>query len=524
MTYHSDHADDLVGRRLGAYRIERMLGRGGMAEVYRAHDSLLNRDVAIKVLHAHLSESEEYVQRFRDEARRIAALSHPHIVPIYHYGEEQGYLYLVMPVLQRSLASVLRQGERPDIAAVIRIGAQIASALACAHTMGIVHRDVKPGNILLDEMGNALLADFGIARDLAMLRQHATCAHDAEHIVITGTPRYMAPEQLRGDPIDQRADIYALGVVIYCLLTGVTPFDTRDTATPLSLLFQQATTTPDPPSAYNARVPSTLDRVVLRALASDPAWRFPDATSFGRALHNSLPRTPIIDLADMPELLAGEREDLGASDVRDGAGKRNERLPRIAAGESVAADSMDESADESMGNTGDETTILPMFPLRRPVPSAATQPVTTFVSAPGYPAGQAGTSTTLSTLLFPQTLRQAQRRGNSAPRRLKKAAALVAMLIVMAGGLFFAGHDLTSQHTDGNAASRGVAGAAMMKVQLPSDAPNHSSTTTPPHGTQPTQPSAPPPPSHGQQGQQGHGHDHGHGHHHAHGDGKHGGD
>jgi len=277
----------LVGRRLGNYQLRKLLGAGGMADVYRADDLTLTREVAVKVLFGPLAADPGYVARFRDEARRVAALLHPHLVPVYTYGEEaidgQRLLYLVMPLLHESLRDRLeREGRLPYIAAV-QLALQVAQGLGAAHAMGLVHRDVKPENVLLDAEGHALLGDFGIARALgATPRRIATLAGTGLPV---GTPEYMAPEQLRGGDVDQRADLYALGAVLYELLTGVTPFTGE---TPYDVAAKVLSAPLVPPSVQILGIPAALERVVLTAMAREPADRYTTAADMEQALRQAL--------------------------------------------------------------------------------------------------------------------------------------------------------------------------------------------------------------------------------------------
>ncbi len=272
---------NLVGRTLGVYRLDALLGAGGMAEVYRAFDTKLQREVAVKVLPASLALDPGYVERFRSEGRQVAALSHPHIVPVYQYGEEDKLLYLVMPVLKESLRDRLDREGRLSPSEATRLAVQIASALDAAHARGLVHRDVKPENILLNNEGRALLTDFGIAREVAFLRETGVARTLAASGLPVGTPEYMAPEQLRGLPVDQQADVYALGAVLYELLTGLVP---HDAATPYEVAALVLTAPTTPPSTHNPQIWPELDTVVLRALAKEPEKRFPNARSFALAL------------------------------------------------------------------------------------------------------------------------------------------------------------------------------------------------------------------------------------------------
>ncbi len=276
---------ELLGKQLGEFRLQSLLGSGGMAEVYRALDPRLGRMVAVKVLPRILAADPNYVARFRDEARRVAALNHPHIVPVYHYGEVmvsgQRLLYQVMPILRESLRD--RLGREPVLPAAEagRIAVEIASALEAAHDMGLVHRDVKPENILLDAKGKALLTDFGIAREAMFLRRPGVVQTLAATGLPVGTPEYMAPEQLRGGAVDQRADIYGLGVVLYEMLTGTVPHEAE---TPYEVAALVLTAPLTPPSTRNPKISHGLEATVMRALAFQPDDRYPDARGFAEAV------------------------------------------------------------------------------------------------------------------------------------------------------------------------------------------------------------------------------------------------
>ncbi|HST86772.1 MAG TPA: protein kinase, partial [Ktedonobacterales bacterium] len=273
-------AGSLIGQSLGEYRLTALLGAGGMAEVYRALDVSLNREVAVKVLPPSLANDPDYVLRFRNEARHVAALNHPNIVPVFTYGEESDLLYLVMPILRESLRERM---ERERVMAphdAIRVCIQVAAALDVAHSQGIVHRDVKPENILLDDDGRALLTDFGIAREASALRQPNTMRTLAGTGLPVGTVEYMAPEQLSGDLVDHRADVYALGVVLYEMLAGVLP---HIAATPYKVAAMVLTEPVIPPSTHNPTIWPGLEQVVLKAMASEPSGRYPSARGFALA-------------------------------------------------------------------------------------------------------------------------------------------------------------------------------------------------------------------------------------------------
>ena len=297
----------LVGKQLGDFQLQGLLGAGGMAEVYRGFDVKLKRQVAVKVLPAAMANDAGYVQRFKTEAQRVAALNHPHIVPVYHFGEEGPLLYHVMPILKESLRDRLdREGTLAPQDAV-RLVVQIASALSVAHAAGLVHRDVKPENILLDDKGEAFLTDFGIARPVMISRVGRAAQTLSATGLPVGTPEYMAPEQLRGEPMDQRADIYALGAVLYELLTGHAPHeaDTPYEVAALSLMGKI-----DPPSALVPGIPEELEDVIMIALASDPAARYPDASSFAFAARRAVfPRGRSL-LTGLPGLRRATRENI----------------------------------------------------------------------------------------------------------------------------------------------------------------------------------------------------------------------
>ncbi len=272
-------ARGLIGRQLGDYVLEDLLGAGGMAEVYRAWDLTLEREVAVKVLPTALASDPGYIERFRTEARRVGALQHPHIVPVYYFGERP-LLYLVMPILAESLRQRLRREGRLDPAEAIRIASEIAAALAAAHQEGFVHRDVKPENILLDTGGIALLSDFGIAREVNFDRQGGAQTISGSGLPV-GTPEYMAPEQLRNERVGVRADIYGLGAVLYELLCGVVPHRAE---TPFEVAARALTAPITPPSQLNPRIWPALERVMLTALALRPEDRYPSASAFAVAL------------------------------------------------------------------------------------------------------------------------------------------------------------------------------------------------------------------------------------------------
>ncbi len=251
----------------GRYRIVRKLGAGGMADVYLAEDQELGRRVAIKILNGRHANDDQFIERFRREAKNAAALNHPNIVSIYDRGEAEDTYYIAMEYLDGRTVKELIVGHGPaPVNVAIEYGRQILSALRFAHRHGIVHRDIKPHNVLVDREGRVKVTDFGIAR--------AGTSQMTETGSIVGTAQYLSPEQARGGEVDQRSDLYSLGVVLYELLTGQTPFDGD---TPVEIAMKHLSNAPQPPSALRPDVPHDLDMVVLRALAKDPEDRYQSA-------------------------------------------------------------------------------------------------------------------------------------------------------------------------------------------------------------------------------------------------------
>jgi serine/threonine-protein kinase len=280
----------------GRYEALSRIGTGGMADVYLARDQLLGRQVAVKLLHHRFAEDQEFVERFRREASSAASLSHPNVVAIFDRGEWDGTYYIAMEYLPgRSLKAVVRERGPLEPAAAIDIVIQILHAARFAHRRGVIHRDLKPHNVILDEEGRAKVTDFGIARagasDMTLTGS------------IMGTAQYLSPEQAQGHAVSASSDIYAVGIVLYELLTGVVPFDGE---TAVTIALKQVSATPPPPSTVVAHapgapgtgpagvggpppgspdaIPPELDAIVLRALAKDPAERFADAEEFIAAL------------------------------------------------------------------------------------------------------------------------------------------------------------------------------------------------------------------------------------------------
>lgn len=265
----------MQARQLGSYELIRRLGEGGMARVYLARDVRLGREVALKVLEPQLAERPGFRERFLREARVAASLDHPHIVPLYDFGESDSLLYLVMPYVSGgSLQDILKRAPLP-VGEVVAYGSQIADALDYAHQRKVVHRDVKPANMLVHSDGRLMLSDFGLAKVLDKSRPNVSRGRpDA------GTPEYMAPEQIEGQT-DERSDIYALGVVLYLLLTGHLPFTGPSSSAVMDGHLYQA---PRQPRQLNPAVTPAVQMVVLRALAKNPDSRFQRAGDLSAAL------------------------------------------------------------------------------------------------------------------------------------------------------------------------------------------------------------------------------------------------
>ena len=264
----------------GRYRIVRKLGMGGMANVYLAEDEVLGRRVAIKILNDRHAGDDQFVERFRREAKNAASLSHPNIVSIYDRGEAEGTYYIAMEYLDgRSLKELIVARGPAPIHLAVDYARQILAALRFAHRHGIVHRDIKPHNVLVDGEGRLKVTDFGIAR--------AGASQMTEAGSIIGTAQYLSPEQAKGASVDQTSDLYSVGVVLYELLTGVVPFSGD---TPVEIAMKHLSTVPEPPSAKRADVPRDLDMVVMRALAKDPSERYQSAEEMDADLRRDQPR------------------------------------------------------------------------------------------------------------------------------------------------------------------------------------------------------------------------------------------
>ena len=262
------------------YELEEVIGQGGMSTVYKAHDSLLERNVALKVLHQQYNEDEDFVERFKHEARSVAQLQHPNIVTVIDRGEEDGRQYIVFEFIDgENLKELVVRKGRLDVRDALEIAHEIARGLAFAHESGLIHRDVKPQNVLLNGDGRAKVTDFGIARSL-----------DVEHGVtqtgtILGTSNYIAPEQATGQPVDAHTDVYSLGIVLYEMITGELPFPGESFVAIAMKHIQEPS-----PNVLDVRgdVPLRVASMIDRALEKDPEHRFPTMDAFAAEIEACL--------------------------------------------------------------------------------------------------------------------------------------------------------------------------------------------------------------------------------------------
>jgi serine/threonine protein kinase/basic membrane lipoprotein Med (substrate-binding protein (PBP1-ABC) superfamily)/ABC-type phosphate/phosphonate transport system substrate-binding protein len=266
---------DLIGQKLGQYRIVEQLGKGGMATVYKAFQPSLERYVAIKVLPPYFSHEEGFDERFVREAKAIARLDHPHILPIYDHGKEGQISYIAMRYVEAGTLKDMMDGQALPLARAVDVVEQVADALGYAHERGVIHRDVKPANILMDRRSWVLLTDFGLAK-MAEGSQQLTASG-----VGVGTPAYMSPEQGKGQPIDRRTDVYSLGIVLFEMLTGRVPYEAE---TPLAVVLKHVTEPLPLPRAVNPDIPEGVELVILKTLAKDPDDRYQSVSDVAAAL------------------------------------------------------------------------------------------------------------------------------------------------------------------------------------------------------------------------------------------------
>ncbi len=277
---------NLIGKTIdGDFILEERIGQGGMAVVFRARQLSMNRDVALKMIdiQAEFAGMNQFPQRFANEAAFIAALEHPHILPVYAYGIYENYAYLAMRLLRGgTVKDLLSEGQPMALELAVNLFDQVARGLAYAHSKGIIHRDLKPANVLLDDHQYAYLSDFGLAK-LANSDQNLTQSEN-----ILGTLAYMSPEHLRGERIDHRADIYSMGVVLYNMLTGRAPFRSEDGEDSIALIYKHLEQRPPAPTQFNPLIPDDLEDVILKSLEKDPEDRYASIGDMAQAVRNSI--------------------------------------------------------------------------------------------------------------------------------------------------------------------------------------------------------------------------------------------
>jgi eukaryotic-like serine/threonine-protein kinase len=288
----------LLGDR---YRVEAKIGAGGMAEVYRGFDQVLNRTVAIKVLNPQFAKDAAFVERFRREAQAAARLNHPNIVGVYDHGADNGTQYIVMEFIEgRTLADALGAGRQPTPVQAAGVAQHICQALGAAHAQGVIHRDIKPENVMVTRDGTVKVMDFGIAR---LLSGPETAPQTS---AVLGTATYLSPEQAQGQPVDARSDIYSLGAVLYEMLAGRPPF-TGDS--PVAIAYKHVNEAPVPPSQRSPDVPPRLDAVVMRALSKNPANRYQSANEFAQDLERvrkgqEVQATPLLQGSEATQVIS----------------------------------------------------------------------------------------------------------------------------------------------------------------------------------------------------------------------------
>ncbi|MFW6303667.1 MAG: serine/threonine protein kinase, partial [Candidatus Sumerlaeota bacterium] len=325
---------DWIGQTIGHYRVEREIGRGGMGRVFYAIDTELERPVALKIIHPHLSEDETIIARFRQEAKSAARLSHPGIVHIYEFGrEETGPPYFVMEYVEGvTLKDYLRKRRSLKVREALRVTLSIVKALEYAHKQNVVHRDIKPANILITSEGSIKILDFGLARFLEIEQTEGA---------ILGSPHYMSPEQGQGKPTDHRSDMYSLGVTLYHMLMGTVPFRAK---APLAIVAKHVQSPIPEPESLKAILEGRLLDVLRRMLAKTPEERFPNygelRKALQRLLHTHLSDTAKIEPAEKSESTSSD-SDSDASD--SGPSSKPSYGPMVLTGELFANETPQES-------------------------------------------------------------------------------------------------------------------------------------------------------------------------------------
>jgi serine/threonine protein kinase len=293
---NTPNRSNLIGQMIGQYQVVEQIGQGGMATVYKAFQPSMDRYVALKILPDHFAKDPNFVKRFEHEAKAIAALEHPHILPVYDFGRDQELSYMVMRYIQGGTLSSL-MGQKLPYRQIVKYVGDVARALNYAHQQGVVHRDIKPSNVLIDKHGEVMLTDFGIAK----IMEGASSTQLTATGNLIGTPAYMSPEQAQSTKVDGRSDIYSLGVVLYELLTGQPPYQAE---TPFAVALKHITEPLAPPRQLRPDLPDAFERVVLKAMAKEPAQRYGTAGEMAEALDLALREADHLGLAGEEAALA----------------------------------------------------------------------------------------------------------------------------------------------------------------------------------------------------------------------------
>ena len=319
-----------VNEYVGPYLLIEQQGQGGMATVFKAYHAALDRYVAMKVMHTAFTEDPNFLERFQREALVVAKLDHPHIVPIFDYSNEDGRPYLVMKYIEGVTLKEKLKKFRPTYREMLPIIEDVGSALTYAHELGIVHRDVKPSNVLISKEGKVYLTDFGLAR----MAQVSTTTLTSDQMI--GTPQYISPEQATSSPnLDYRTDIYSFGVLIYEMVVGQVPFNAD---TPFAIIHDHIYTPLPLPTILNPSCPETIERVLLKALAKDPAERYKDVNTMVRAFRGAIRQLEGTQVAEAPLPIekprkpvdpSGYQSNLPVIETIEPAGGENSYLPKV---------------------------------------------------------------------------------------------------------------------------------------------------------------------------------------------------